>query len=106
GLSLDELHDLAIENLDEWFAENPMELAMAGDEGTPRILMPNKADAYNTARLLSTGFHRKLQDVLGREFAVGIPSRDFFVAFSLDSAEALPIIRRKVQDDFTQMDHP
>ncbi len=106
GLDRQELHALALRNLDAYFQRNTMEFALAGEDDGPRLLMPNRADAYNTSRILSESFHRKLQEYLGREFAVGIPSRDFFVACSLDSPETLAQIRDKVAEDFSSMDHP
>jgi hypothetical protein len=105
-LSVDELHELALANVDAYFARDGMELTVAGEDDGPKLLMPTKADAYNTSRMLSPVFHARLQDVLGREFAVGVPGRDFFVAFSLDFGEALAQIRRKVVEDHAQMDHP
>src|SRR5207237_7729949 len=84
-LTADELHAVALENLDRYFEEQPMEFTLAGDESGPRLLIPARPDAYNTARLLSEKFHAKLREVMGGAFAAGIPSRDFFVAVSLES---------------------
>jgi hypothetical protein len=106
GITADELHEIALRNLNRYFDETPMEFTVAGEEDGPRLLLPRRPDAYNTARLLSEQFHEKLRAVLGREFAVGVPSRDFFVAVSLDSSETLEHVRKKVEDDFQQMDHP
>lgn len=106
NISVDELHDIAIQNLERYFDEHPMEFTMAGEEDGPRLLIPARPDAYNSARMLSEKFHEKLRNVLGNEFAVGAPSRDFFVAVSLDSTETVDHVRGKVEDDFKQMDHP
>ncbi|MEX2286439.1 MAG: DUF1444 family protein [Planctomycetaceae bacterium] len=106
GLDLDELHALAIENLERHFEETPMEFTMAGEENGPRLLMPNRPDAYNATRILSGSFHRKLRELLGPELAVGLPSRDFFIAVSLNSAETVEDVRRKVVEDYVTMDHP
>jgi hypothetical protein len=105
-LPLDDLHQIALANLNRYFDEAPMEFTVAGEEEGPRLLIPERPDAYNTARLLSEPFHEKLRGVLGGEFAVGTPSRDFFVAVSLDSSETVEHVRKKVEDDFQQMDHP
>jgi hypothetical protein len=105
-LSLEDLHEIALKNLDSYFERTPMEFTVAGEEQGPQVLIPARPDAYNTARLLSESFHEKLRSVLGREFAVGTPNRDFFVAVSLDSSETVDHVRRKVEDDFQQMDHP
>ena len=105
-LTPDRLHTVAMENLDRYFDTQPMEFTLAGDKGGSRLLIPSRPDAYNTARLLSARFHDRLRDVLGSDFAVGVPSRDFFVAVSLESAETVEHVRKRVGDDFRQMDHP
>jgi hypothetical protein len=106
GISPDDLHDIAIDNLNRYFEDQPMEFTVAGEEDGPRLLVPVRPDAYNTSRLLSETFHGKLRGVLGGDFAVGTPSRDFFVAISLDSSETVEHVRKKVEDDFQNMDHP
>ena len=106
GLSESTLHEFALENLDAYFERKPMEFTLAGDEDGPRLLMPNRPDAYNTSRLLSESFHRRLREVLGRECAVGLPGRDFFVAFNPGFRETESHVRQKVAEDFRQMDHP
>lgn len=105
-LSAEQLHDLAMHNLERYFDEHPAEMVLSGQEDGPKLLMPHKPDAYNTSRLLSPSFHEKLRDLLGREFAVGMPNRDFFVALSTDAPDMLQHIRDRVREDFSQMDHP
>ena len=105
-LSLEDLHEIAIGNLNRYFDEQPMEFTVAGEEDGPRLLIPARPDAYNTSRLLSESFHAKLRGVLGGEFAVGTPGRDFFVAVSLESSETVEHVRKKVESDYQQMDHP
>jgi hypothetical protein len=70
------------------------------------MLMPGRADSYNSARLLSEPFMSRLREVIGGNFAVGLPGRDFFVAVSLKSQKMLDHVRRKVREDYAQMDHP
>ena len=107
NLSPDELHRIALENLNRYFEDQPMEFTVAGEEQGPRLLVPARQDAYNTSRLLSElWFHEKLAKASWGEFAVGTPSRDFFVAISLDSTETIENVRKKVEDDFQNMDHP
>jgi hypothetical protein len=48
----------------------------------------------------------RLREVIGGNFAVGLPGRDFFVAVSLKSPRMLDHVRRKVREDYAQMDHP
>jgi len=103
---VDELHELAIENLDRYFQSSPMEFTLAGESEGPQLLLPVRPDAYNTSRFLSTDFQGRLRELLGHEFAVGVPSRDFFVAVSLNSPAAVEQVRQKVSEDFHHMDHP
>jgi Protein of unknown function (DUF1444) len=105
-LSTEDLHQIALHNLDRYFDDQPMEFTVAGEDEGPRLLIPRRPDAYNTSRLLSEQFHHRLREILGSEFAVGAPSRDFFVAVSLNSSEAVEHVRKRVEDDFQQMDHP
>lgn len=105
-LTREELHEIALRNLDAYFDEHAMEMMLAGEEDGPRLVMPSQADAYNTSRFLSPAFQAKLREFLGREFAVGLPNRDFFVATSLESPDAIEQIRCKIADDYSQRDHP
>lgn len=105
-LTHEELHALALENLERYFAEHAMEFALAGAEEGPRLLVPNRPDAYNAARLLSAAFRHKLRGVLEGDCAVGLPSRDFCVAVSLDCPQTLAHIRSRVCEDFAHLDHP
>ena len=106
NLSRDELHNLAMENLAAYFEKEPVEFMLSGEDHGPKLLIPSRPDAYNTSRLLCEPFYFRLRELLGREFAVGIPNRDFFVAVSLDSDSMVEQIRRKVETDYHQMDHP
>jgi uncharacterized protein YtpQ (UPF0354 family) len=84
-----------------------MEMAVAGSEQEgPSMLMPGKADSYNSARLLSEPFTSRLREVIGGNFAVGMPGRDFFVVVNMKHPRMLDHVRRKVREDYAQMDHP
>lgn len=106
GITGDDVHQIALDNLEEYFERHPMELAVGGGDGGPTIVMPTGPDSYNAARLLSESFRDKLRDVMSGTFAVGLPGRDFFVAVGLEPREMLDHVRRKVRDDYAQMDHP
>jgi hypothetical protein len=106
GLDCERLQQVAMSNLDNYFEENSMEFMLTGEEDGPKLLLPHRPDAYNTARILSRRFHASVQEILGREFVVGVPNRDFFVAASLHSDEIVGQIRQKVADDYQRMDHP
>lgn len=105
-LSLDELHELAISNLREYSADNPLELTIVGDELHPRMLMPVKPDAYNSSRILDPEFHGRLRDLFGPELVVGVPNRDFFVAVTMNDTALIEQVRVRVHEDFATMHHP
>lgn len=105
-ISVEDLHEIALENLARYFDDQPMEFSLAGETEGPRLLMPARPDAYNAVRLLSEPFLDRLREVLATPFAVGIPSRDFLVGVSLHSPEAVDHVRQRVADDFKVMDHP
>ncbi|MFK7821096.1 MAG: DUF1444 family protein [Planctomycetaceae bacterium] len=106
NLSRTELHKLALSNLADYFERRSIDITAVDGTNGPNLLMPVNADAYNSVQLLNQPFHRKLQQILGPEFAIGIPNRDFFVAVSLKNSEVLERVRGKVADDFRTMDHP
>lgn len=105
-VTVEEIHDIAIQNLNVYFEKNSMELILTGEPDGAQLLLPERPDAYNSARLLSKSFHRSLQELLGREFVVGVPNRDFFVAVSLNSDEVIAQVQAKITDDHDRMDHP
>jgi uncharacterized protein YtpQ (UPF0354 family) len=105
-LTVDELHDLAIANLQQYAVDNPLEVTMVGDESHPRMMMPVKPDAYNSSRILDPGFHGRLRDLFGPELIVGVPNRDFFVAVSVKDASLIDQVRVRVKEDFSTMHHP
>lgn len=106
GIESDELHQIALDNLEDYFEKNSMELAVAGGDAPATIVMPTGPDSYNAARLLSESFREKLREIIGGTFAVGLPGRDFFVAVGLEPTEMLAHVRQKVREDYSRMDHP
>lgn len=106
SISPDELHDIAIENLQRYSSDNPLEVTVMGDEDTPRMMMPVKPDAYNCSRILDPQFHSRLRNMFGPEFVVGVPNRDFFVAVSLKEKDLIEQVRTRVKDDYSTMHHP
>jgi hypothetical protein len=107
GLADDELHEIAITNLQAYFARRPMELAAAGtDEDLPSMFIPVRPDSYNASRLLSQDFVSNLRHALGGDVVVGVPGRDFFVGVSLKAEAIVHHVRDRVKEDFLRTDHP
>ncbi len=106
GISEEQLHEIALANLDEYFERKPMQLAVTGGGEHPLMVMPAQPDSYNAVRVLSESFRRRVREVVGGAFAVGIPNRDFFIVVGLESEELLQQIREKVRGNHVEMDHP
>lgn len=106
GLSVEQLHDIALANLETYFEQKPAEFACGGVGESARIVMPMRPDAYITARWLSPSFRASMQKEIGREIAVGLPGRDFFVAISTCESETLQQMKGLIAADFDRIDHP
>lgn len=105
-ISVDDLQEIAMENLAEYARDNPLEVSLVGEDGDPRMLVPVNPNAYNSVRLLGPELHQRLRQLLGAELVVGIPNRDFFVAVSLNHPNLIGEIREQVARDFRSMHHP
>ncbi|SFH94383.1 DUF1444 family protein [Planctomicrobium piriforme] len=107
GLTPQDLHEIAIDNLQSYFERQPMEMAVANsEEGVPAVMMPSKPDTYNTTRLLCHSFLSQLREVAQGDLVMGVPGRDFFVAVSTRLPEMVGRIRARVREDYEQTDHP
>ncbi|MEQ9406305.1 MAG: DUF1444 family protein [Fuerstiella sp.] len=102
----EELQRLAMENLDRYARDNPLEVTLIGEDGDPRMLVPLKPNAYNSVRLLGDHLNFRLRQMLGAELVVGVPNRDFFVAVSLNHPHLIGQIQQQVVQDFQSMHHP
>ena len=107
GLSPPEVHEIALDNLQNYFERQPMEMTVAAsEEGTPSMMMPGQPDSYNTSRLLCHPFLAQLREVAEGDLVIGVPGRDFFVAVSTRLPEMVDRIRIRVHEDYQQTDHP
>lgn len=105
-LSKESLQELAMENLDSYADEHPMQVNLIGDEDDPQMLVPVNPDPYNSARILGNSFHRRLRELFGPEVVVGVPNRDFFVAVSFNHPKLITHVRERVVQDYHAMHHP
>lgn len=105
-LSLEELEQQAMQNLAVYAEDHPLEFMMVGEDRNNQILVPSEPGAYNSVRLLGDHLHFQLRQLLGSEFVVGVPNRDFFVAVSLGDQELIDKVQQRVREDFQTMHHP
>jgi len=106
GVSLDELHEVSLQNLRTWSEDHPLEVTVVGSEEQPRMLMPVSPDAYNCSRVLDQGFYSRLRGMFGTQLVLGMPNRDFFVAVSLRQPDLIQHVRDRVDEDFQTMRYP
>ena len=69
-------------------------------------LVLTELDGYDAARLLLPDLHARLSKALGSPFLVGVPNRDFFIAFRMDDHAFCRRVANQVRNDFASMDHP
>ena len=105
-LSMDLLQELAMDNLDSYAVDHPLQVNVIGDEEDPQMLVPVNPDPYNSARILGRNFHQRLREMFGPEVLVGVPNRDFFVAMSLNHPQLISPVRERVVQDYHSMHHP
>lgn len=105
-LSMDMLQGMAMANLDNYAADNPIQVNLIGDDEDPQMLVPVSPDPYNSARILGRTFHQRLRELFGPEVIVGVPNRDFFVAVSLHHPKLISHVQERVFQDYHTMHHP
>jgi uncharacterized protein YtpQ (UPF0354 family) len=102
---LERIQEVAQDNL----AAGNRELEMAllpGEDNRPYALVINTQDGYDAARLVLPGVREAFAEELGDEYLVGIPNRDFLIAFSQRDPEMTAAIIRQIKQDYHRMDHP
>ena len=97
GMGLHDLHEHAIENLRQRTLEQ-VDYVTAG-EGEQRIFIFNSGDGYDATRLLLTNVLAGWARELPGQLVIGIPNRDFLIAFSDTNPEILQAIAQQVQAD-------
>lgn len=99
-----ELDRIAVENLDAAIADEPIEVSTATD-GTGRYTTILDRGGYGAARILCPRFRARLTEKLGPRLFVGIPNRDFLVAWTPDFAKGRRFADQ-VEKDFGRQPHP
>ena len=104
-IDVDELQALALQNLQTFSDEHPLEVSLVGTTDDAQMLVPVKPSPYNSVRLLGEQLHGRLRQILGAELVVGVPNRDFFVAVSLNHPDLIEQIQQRVVQDYQAMHH-
>ncbi len=94
-----ELHEQALANLRRRTAD--LRYTTVG-EGEQRLFIFNSADGYDASRLLLTDTLTQWARMLPGQIVIGIPNRDFLIAFSDANQEVLQAVAMQIQTDAAQ----
>lgn len=102
-VSLDELHETALDNLS---ARSETLAAQAAEDESGRVTMivVQVMDGYDASRILLRGLHDRLREYLGSPFVAGIPNRDILLCLRNDP-ETIDRVGPQVAHDFRTMPH-
>ena len=104
---LERVQGAALDNLAERSRDLKLSVLAADPEsGDPSAVVLNSNDGYDAARFLLPDLREALAAQLGDEYLVGVPNRDFLIAFSLRRAEQALQIARQVGHDYRRMNYP
>lgn len=106
GVDTGEVHAVALANLETLSDPQALAVTLPTDPNARgRWLSIDAADGYAAARLLVPALRRRMGELLGEPFFVGVPNRDFLVAWSRDLSFHAAFVDR-VRQDFARKHHP
>ena len=103
GISLEDLHKTAIDNLVAR-SEAISAHAAQDENGSVNLILFQTMDGYDASRILLPTLHDRLKEHLGSPFAAGIPNRDILLCFR-DEAESVDRLQKQITEDFHRMPH-
>jgi uncharacterized protein YtpQ (UPF0354 family) len=103
GVSVQDLHEQAIENLRLRTLER-VDYTVVG-EGEQRLFIFHSGDGYDATRLLLSDVLAGWARELPGHLVIGIPNRDFLIAFSDANPEILRAVAHQVQADAAQREY-
>ncbi|QDT42329.1 hypothetical protein Pan241w_24120 [Gimesia alba] len=106
NIDQEQLHQIALDNLDRYFDHNQIELICMSKEEGPNMVIQSRPDAYNASQVLSRSFYQQARRFLGSEFLAGVPNRDFLLAISFSETHVIEKIQHNIASDYLTMDHP
>lgn len=103
NISMEELHEVAIQNL---VAKSEAINAQAAqdEDGKVNLVIFQTMDGYDASRILLPSLHDRLRGYLGSPFVAGIPNRDILICFRNDE-EMVERLQKQIATDFKQMPH-
>ncbi|MFG0330222.1 MAG: DUF1444 family protein [Phycisphaerales bacterium] len=104
GVDLDALDQIARLNLREYSPD--LEIKLVESDTGARAAILSQHDGYDASRLLLEDLHGRLRPELGADFLVATPSRDTFIAISIEPEDFAERIHQKVEEDFRKLPYP
>ena len=101
NMSLEDLHEKAIENLVNKSQTLAADAAQ-DEEGNVNLILFQLGDGYDSSRLLLPTLHERLRGHLGTPFLAAIPNRDILICIRNDS-QILGSVRTQIAQDFRTM---
>ena len=102
-MDVDEIHQVAIENLVAR-SESISAHAAADENGAVNLILFQTMDGFDASRILLPTLHERLREHLGSPFVAGIPNRDILLCFRNDPA-TVERLSEKISEDYRQMPH-
>jgi Protein of unknown function (DUF1444) len=103
GVTLEQLHQTAIENLSAR-SEQIAAHAAQDENGRVNLILFQTMDGYDASRILLPTLHDRLREHLGSPFAAGIPNRDILLCFR-DEPETVSRLKQQIAEDYQRMPH-
>ncbi|MGF1633951.1 MAG: DUF1444 family protein [Phycisphaerae bacterium] len=104
NMDMDQLHELAVQNLVD--RSEQMNAHAAQDEtGQVNLILFQALDGFDASRLLLPNLHERLRGYLGSPFAAAVPNRDILLCFRQDPA-TITGLQAQIQQDYRTIAHP
>ena len=103
NITMEELHDTAMENLVAR-SEAMSAHAAQDDDGNVNLILFQQMDGYDASRLLLPTLHGRLREHLGSPFAAAIPNRDILICFR-NEPDMRERLRGQIAEDYRSMPH-
>lgn len=103
GISIDQLHEVALSNLVA--RSQSMNAHAAQDkQGKVNLILFQTMDGYDASRILLPMLHDRLRERLGSPFVAGIPNRDILLCFRNDQS-TVARLQQQIASDYRAMPH-
>jgi uncharacterized protein YtpQ (UPF0354 family) len=102
-MSVQDIHERAIENLRQRTGDD-IRYTTVG-EGEQRLFIFNSGDGYDATRLLLSNVLTEWASAVPGHLVIGIPNRDFLIAFSDSNPEILRAVAAQVQADAARREY-